>query len=144
MSKPGTLFVQDEATGEYRRARPKEIVKAAERAIQVLFPKGALMNDVNAVRQFLSTKMATREQEVFACLFLNNKHRILQYEELFFGTIDSSAVHPREVVKRALHHNAAAVILAHYVPRNIMRLMCPKSLCGVIVHRADFVSGLLH
>lgn len=116
MSKPGTLFVQDEATGEYRRARPKEIVQAAERAIQVLFPKGALMNDVNAVRQFLSIKMATREQEVFACLFLNNKHRILQYEELFFGTIDSSAVHPREVVKRALHHNAAAVILAHNHP----------------------------
>ena len=70
------------------------------------------MTNVNAVWQFLSTKMATREQEVFACLLLNNKHRILQYEELFFGTIDSSTVHPREVVKRALHHNAAAVILA--------------------------------
>jgi DNA repair protein RadC len=115
MSKPGTLFVQDEATGEYRRARPKEIVQAAESAIHILFHQGTQMNHVQAARQFLSTQLATREREVFACLFLNTKHRVLQYEELFFGTIDSAAVYPREVVKRALHHNAA-VILAHNHP----------------------------
>ena len=57
--------------------------------------------------------------EVFACLFLDNKHRVIQYEELFQGTIDSSAVHPRQVVKRALHHNAAALIIAHNHPSGV-------------------------
>jgi DNA repair protein RadC len=57
--------------------------------------------------------------EVFACLFLDNKNRVIQYEELFYGTIDSSAVHPRQVVKRALYHNAAAAIVAHNHPSGV-------------------------
>ncbi len=61
-------------------------------------------------------KLAGLESERFAVLFLNQQHRVLAYEELFFGTIDASAVYPREVVKRALHHNAAAVILGHNHP----------------------------
>ena len=57
--------------------------------------------------------------EVFACLFLDNRHRVIAYEELFRGTIDGASVHPREVVKRALHFNTAAVILAHNHPSGI-------------------------
>ena len=56
---------------------------------------------------------------VFACLFLDNRHRVIKYEELFRGTIDGASVHPREVVKRALHHNSAAVILAHNHPSGV-------------------------
>jgi len=56
---------------------------------------------------------------VFACLFLDNQHRLIQYEELFFGTIDGAAVYPREVVKEALRHNAAAVIFAHNHPSGL-------------------------
>jgi DNA repair protein RadC len=56
---------------------------------------------------------------------LDNRHRLIAFDELFRGTIDGASVHPREVVKQALARNAAAVILAHFVPGNIMRLMCP-------------------
>ena len=70
-------------------------------------------------RRYLMARMRHHQNEVFACLFLDNKHRVIQYEELFFGTIDSSAVHPRQVVKRALHHNAAAIIVAHNHPSGI-------------------------
>jgi DNA repair protein RadC len=56
---------------------------------------------------------------VFACLFLDNRHRVIAFEELFRGTIDGASVHPREVVKHALHHNAAALILAHNHPSGV-------------------------
>jgi DNA repair protein RadC len=56
---------------------------------------------------------------VFACLFLDNQHHILEFEELFRGTIDSASVYPREVIKKALAHNAAAVIFAHNHPSGI-------------------------
>ena len=57
--------------------------------------------------------------EVFASLFLDNRHQVIEYEELFTGTIDGASVHPREVVKRALYHNAAAVIFAHNHPSGV-------------------------
>jgi len=63
--------------------------------------------------------MRHHAHEVFAALFLDNKHRVIQFEELFFGTIDSASVHPRQVVKRALYHNAAAAIVAHNHPSGI-------------------------
>ena len=78
------------------------------------------------VKEYLRNKLAGFEHEVFAVLFLNTRHRPT---EMFHGTIDSASVYPREVVKEALRLNAA-VILAHYVPRHIMHLMCPVFLCG--------------
>jgi DNA repair protein RadC len=59
------------------------------------------------------------EREVFGCLFLDNRHRLIALEEMFLGTIDGASVHPREVVKRALKLNAAAVILAHNHPSGV-------------------------
>ncbi|MBT3710912.1 MAG: DNA repair protein RadC, partial [Gammaproteobacteria bacterium] len=58
-------------------------------------------------------------REVFACLYMDNQHRLIKYEELFFGTIDGASVHPREVGKHALKHNAAAVIFAHNHPSGV-------------------------
>jgi DNA repair protein RadC len=60
-------------------------------------------------RRYLLAKLGRYQREVFACLFLDNRHRVIGFDELFFGTIDAATVHPREIVKRALHHNAAAV-----------------------------------
>ena len=110
------LYVKDESEGTYRSARPLEILAAMADATEKLFKRGEQFIEVNTSSRFLSLKLVGKESEVFACLFLDNKHRLIQYEELFFGTIDSAAVHPREVVKRALHHNAAAVIAAHNHP----------------------------
>jgi len=68
---------------------------------------------------FLKARMASRPYEVFACLFLDNRHRVLAFEEMFRGTLDGASVHPREVVRAALEHNAAAVILAHNHPSGV-------------------------
>lgn len=72
-----------------------------------------------ATRGFLKAKLRDLPHEVFAVLFLDNRHRVIAYEELFRGTIDGSSVHPREVVKAALAHNAAALIFAHNHPSGV-------------------------
>lgn len=70
-------------------------------------------------RRFLSVHLSGRKREVFACLFLDNRHRVIACEELFHGTIDGATVHAREVVKRTLYHNAAALILSHNHPSGV-------------------------
>jgi DNA repair protein RadC len=70
-------------------------------------------------RDFLLARLRDRPHEVFCCLFLDNRHRVLAFDELFRGTIDSTTVYPREVVKQALARNAAAVILAHNHPSGV-------------------------
>ena len=67
-------------------------------------------------KNYVKLQLAARPYEVFACLFLDSRHRVIAFKELFRGTIDGCSVHPREVVKTALAHNAAAVILAHNHP----------------------------
>ncbi len=70
-------------------------------------------------REFLLANLRDRPHEVFCCLFLDNRHRVLAFDELFRGTIDAAAVYPREIVKQALTRNAAAVILAHNHPSGV-------------------------
>lgn len=70
-------------------------------------------------RNFLKARLRAYPYEVFACLFLDNRHRVICFEELFTGTIDGASVHPREVVRRALFHNAAALIFAHNHPSGV-------------------------
>ncbi len=81
--------------------------------------RGDPLSNPQATREFLMARLRDRAQEVFACLFLDNRHRIISFDEMFYGTVDGAAVHPREVVKRAMHHNAAAVILAHNHPSGV-------------------------
>ena len=70
-------------------------------------------------RNYLKARLRAYPHEVFACLFLDNRHRVICFEELFTGTIDGASVHPREVVRRALYHNAAALIFAHNHPSGV-------------------------
>jgi DNA repair protein RadC len=70
-------------------------------------------------RDFLIARLRDRPHEVFCCLFLDNRHRVLAFDELFQGTIDNTTVYPREVVRQALRRNAAAVILAHNHPSGV-------------------------
>jgi len=72
-----------------------------------------------ACANFLRTRIGAYPYEVFACLFLDQRHRVLAFEELFRGSIDGASVHPREVVRRCIAHNAAAVILAHNHPSGV-------------------------
>lgn len=73
----------------------------------------------SACADYLRARIGAYPYEVFACIFLDNRHRILAFEELFRGTIDGASVHPREVVRRCLAHNAAAVVLAHNHPSGV-------------------------
>ncbi len=79
----------------------------------------ATLTDPSASGRFLKSRLCAYPYEVFACLFLDNRHRVIAFEELFRGSIHGASVHPREVVRRCLAHNAAAVILAHNHPSGI-------------------------
>ena len=80
---------------------------------------GPALEAPQATRTFLVAQLRDRPYEVFCCLHLDNRHRLIAFEELFRGTIDGASVHPREVVKAALARNAAAVILAHNHPSGV-------------------------
>ena len=75
--------------------------------------------DVANVKEYLALKLGAHEREVFAVMFLDSQHRLISFEEMFFGTIDAASVYPREVLKMALRHNAAAVIFAHNHPSGV-------------------------
>jgi DNA repair protein RadC len=94
-------------------------LELARRQLEAQLRRGDVIASPADTRRYLSARLRGHDREVFACLFLDNRHRAIEFEELFFGTIDSAAVHPREIVKRALGHNAAAVILAHNHPSGV-------------------------
>lgn len=77
---------------------------------------GASFTSSHAVRDWLRLQLATQEREEFTALFLDNQHRLIAHETLFTGTINHTQIHPREVVKAALKHNAAAMLVAHCHP----------------------------
>ena len=81
--------------------------------------RGAVMDSPQAVRQFLCAELAAERREVFAALWLDAQHRLLRFERLFAGTIDSASVHPRVVVQQALEQDAAAVIFCHNHPSGV-------------------------
>ena len=88
---------------------------------------GSVLTAPEATRAFLMTQLRDRAYEVFCCLHLDNRHRLISFEELFRGTIDGASVHPREVVKQALSHNAAAVIFAHNIQAESRSRATPTS-----------------
>jgi DNA repair protein RadC len=109
------LWVRD-TFDELRIATPHEIIAAARRAMSRRVRRGMTMDSPRTVREFLTMKLGTLEHETFAVLLLDTRHRLIDYVELFRGTIDKASVHPREVVKLALARNAAALVLAHPHP----------------------------
>ena len=112
-------FKAADTQGLYQ-ARPtvsaEEIVAMARKLMNRRFAKGRSITSPDAFRDYLQLQLANREHEVFCCVFLDTRHRILAFEPLFRGTIDGASVYPREVVKQALILNACAVILAHNHP----------------------------
>jgi len=118
-----SVFTINESTNEYTLERPVSAQEIIDQAKGILVAElktpGELFITPSAASDFFSLSLAWEEREVFACLFLSNRHQLLHYEELFFGTIDGAEVHPREVVKAALTYNAAAVIFAHNHPSGV-------------------------
>jgi DNA repair protein RadC len=112
-----TLFSFD-GTG-YQPATHTEIIAAARSTLAHRIRRGSALESPRAVHDYLTMKLADRGHEIFAVLFLDNRHRLIAVEELFRGTLDGATVHPREVVKEALTRGAAAVILAHNHPSGV-------------------------
>lgn len=96
-----------------------EVIALAKRILKRRFRRGSALTSPAATKDFVQVELAEQEQEIFACIFLDNRHRIIQFEKLFYGTLTGSSVHPREVVKRALLLNAGAVIFAHNHPSGV-------------------------
>lgn len=110
-----SLMIRDEQ-GRYLPATAEQILDAARKVIDQKVQRGAAFTSSELVKEYLIAKLGGLEHEVFAALFLDAKHRLIQYVEMFRGTIDSASVYPREVVKEALRLNAAVVIFAHNHP----------------------------
>ena len=98
----------------------KEIVQLAIGILESqLKEKGEVLSSPDSVKNYLRLNLELLEHEVFAVLFLDTRHRVIEFRQMFTGTIDGASVHPREVVKAALSVNAAAVIFAHNHPSGL-------------------------
>lgn len=93
-----------------------DLLNAANDVFLSRLKSGDVMSNPQDVMSFCKTKLLNKEHEVFCILYLDNRHRLIEFEEMFRGTIDGASVHPREVVKGALLKNAAAVIFTHNHP----------------------------
>jgi DNA repair protein RadC len=102
--------------GPAKRAELLAVVELARRALAQEIRQKPLFDSPQAVAHYLQLHFGHKPHEVFAVLFLDSQHRLLALEELFRGTLAQTSVYPREVVLRALHHHAAAVVLAHNHP----------------------------
>jgi DNA repair protein RadC len=117
-AQPGDL-ARTRGLGPARAARLAAAVELGRRYLEApAEPRDALSAPGDAARLF-KARLSDLPHEVFCCLFLDTRHRVIRYEELFRGTIDGATVYPREVVKRALAHNAAAVIVGHNHPSGV-------------------------
>jgi len=105
--------------GTAKCAQLQAVLEMARRALRERLERGSALNSPQAVRDYLRLKLQDRPHEVFVGVFLDAQNRVLAVEELFRGTLTQTSVYPREVVKHALAHNAAALIFAHNHPSGI-------------------------
>lgn len=117
---------------DYRPASSEEVLSAARRVMAHRVRRGATLSSPAVTRDYLTLKFAEREHEVFVLILLDAQHRIIDVLELFRGSIDGATVYPREVVKAALAHNAAAVIFAHNHPSGLSE---PSSMDRILTTR---------
>ena len=112
-------FCQIRGMGPAKYVQLQAVLELGRRHLEESLQRDTAFGDPGSVRAYLSSLLRDRHREVFVCLFLDTRHRLIACEELFLGTIDGASVHPREVVKQAMAHNAAAVILAHNHPSGV-------------------------
>jgi DNA repair protein RadC len=113
------LLVRDTATDTCRPALADEVLQAAERLLRLAVHERDLLDAPGTVRDFLRVSLGLLEHEVFSILLLDAQNRLIEYVELFRGTLTQTSVYPREVVREALLKNAAGVILVHNHPSGL-------------------------
>ncbi len=102
--------------GVAKYAQLQAVLEMGRRHLAERLRRDSILESPQAVRDYLKARLRHEQHEVFACLFLDTRHRVLAFEVLFQGSIDGASVYPRQVVKRTLAHNAAALILTHNHP----------------------------
>lgn len=139
-----TAFKEVQEQPDVYRAAPTvtadEILAQARKILVTRHAPGQTLNSPCETREYLMHALAGLEHEVFAAIFLDNRHRILAFEILFQGTLNSTAVYPREVVKRALAHNAAAIVYAHNHPSGVAE---PSRADELLTQRLKEALGLV-
>jgi DNA repair protein RadC len=105
--------------GTVKRCRLQAVLEVARRCLGTELKRESVLRNPLDCADFLRTRLAARPYEVFGAVFLDSRQRVICFEELFRGTLDSTAVHPREMVRACLRHNAASVILAHNHPSGV-------------------------
>ena len=112
-------FCSHKGLGDAKYAQLQAVLEMARRHLASEMLRGDALTNPQSTRQFLHSKLRDHSHEVFACVHLDNQHRVIQFEELFRGTLNAANVYPREVVKTALTHNSAAIIFAHNHPSGV-------------------------
>lgn len=125
-------FCTTKGLGKTKFVQMQAALEISKRYLNEQLKRGDALTNPDETRRYFKSKLRDQAHEVFACLFLDAANRVIQYEELFFGSINSTAVHPRQVLKRALFHNANAVIVAHNHPSGISN---PSSADQAITRR---------
>ena len=113
------VFCQGEGLGEAKYVVLQAVLEMSRRHLAETLQRGDAFSAPHHVKTYLLTQLRHQQHEVFSILYLDNRHRLIKYEALFHGSIDQSAVYPREVVKKVIAHNAAAVIFAHNHPSGV-------------------------
>ena len=116
LDAPAATLLSTPGMGLGRVAVLKSALPLAERYVRAPLEDGLAVEDARVAGRFLQARIGGRQREVFAALFLNARHRLLHYEELFSGSVDRACVYPRVVLRQALACNAAALVLAHNHP----------------------------
>ena len=112
-------FCKGQGLGQAKYILLKATLEMSRRHLAETMVREDALSSPDHTTRYLLAKMRDYRREVFACIFLDNRHRVISYDELFFGTIDSATVHSRELVQQSLYHNASAIILAHNHPSGI-------------------------
>ena len=119
MHAPDEQLSVENGIGASRLATIRALPELARRYFEATLPMGQAIRSPADTEEFLVARLRDLPHELFCCLYLDNRHRIIHFEELFRGTIDGTGVYPREVVKQSLAVNAAAIILAHNHPSGV-------------------------
>ena len=114
-----TEFCQHKGLANAKYAQLQAVLEMAKRHLLEQLSRGDALCSPSQTRQYLVAQLGSYPHEVFACLFLDNRNRVIAFEKMFYGTIDGASVYPREVVRLALKRNAAAIIFAHNHPSGV-------------------------
>lgn len=116
LQTPAKLLISKPGIGSAKYAALLAALDLGKRILKESVAIGEVLNNAQRTQHFLAHRMQQHQNEVFACIFMDTHFRLIQFEELFHGTVNQATVYPREIVRRSLHHNAAKVILAHNHP----------------------------